>query len=361
MEKIIKHFNIQGELLEITPFGNGHINDTFLITIREKNKNRRYILQRMNSYVFKKPEEVMENVGKITTFLRQKIRKCGGDENRETLSFLKTEDGLYYVCNDEGDYWRICWYVEDTMTYEKMDSPEQFFLTARAFGYFQNLLCDYPAETLYETIPNFHHTIKRYQDFEKSVQNTQRIRYDNAQNEVRFLLDRKELSGKLLQLLERKELPLRVTHNDTKINNLLFDKISDLPICVIDLDTVMPGLAAYDFGDLIRTGASTAGEDERNLELVHFDITMYEACTKGFLGGCGGSLTKRELETLPFGALVITYEQALRFLTDYLNGDVYYKVTRPLQNLDRTRTQIRLLQEMEEQFDKMMEVVTHGF
>lgn len=360
LEKLLDQFMLQGKVESVKPFGGGHINDTYLLSMETEEGKKRYVIQKINKSVFKKPWEVMENIMGVTSFLRRKIAETGGDPERETLHFLLNKDGKAYMIDDEGEYWRGYRFVENTFTYNQMDSPQAFRTSAQAFGHFQNMLQDYPSDTLFETIPNFHNTISRFADFEKAVADNLSGRRIKAEKEVQFLLNRKEHAARLLILLEKGELPLRVTHNDTKINNVLFDGSTGKSICVIDLDTVMPGLSAYDFGDSIRTGASTAAEDEPDLTKVHFDMGMFQAYVEGFLAGCNGSLTSKEQEMLPYGAIVITYEQALRFLGDYLNGDTYYKVSRPEQNLERARTQIRLVEEMEQQLEKMLEVVRNG-
>jgi hypothetical protein len=357
--EIAGYFAFDGEVKEVSPYGNGHINDTYRVTCQDGGKTFWYILQKMNGSVFAHPDEVMENVCSVTSFLQEKIRSEGGDVQRETMHFVLTKEGKICYQTSDGQYWRASHLVENTVTLESANE-ETFYESARAFGHFQYLLNSYPSEKLHETIPDFHNTVKRYRDFMESVERDACQRISETETEIRFLKEREALSHRLLDPLERGELPLRVTHNDTKLNNILFDKETGKAICVIDLDTVMPGLAAYDFGDSIRFGAATAAEDEPDLDKVHFDFKLYEVYTKGFLKGCKGILTEKEREMLPYGALVITFEQALRFLKDYLDGDIYYKTERPDQNLDRTRTQIRLLMEMEQNFDKMREVTQHG-
>lgn len=361
MEEIrekIEQFQLPGKVDEVKPFGNGHINDTYLCRIvKEDAADIRIIFQRMNHEIFKKPEELMENVLHVTDFLQRKIIAAGGDPTRETLNVITTREGKPYYLDAEGDYWRAYRFIEDATSYETVEKPEDFYACAKTFGNFQRMLADYPADTLYETIPDFHDTRLRFQRFVETVKEDKAGRGAFAQEEIRFILDRKELAEKLCRLRQNKELPVRVTHNDTKLNNIMIDNQSGKAICVIDLDTVMPGLSAYDFGDAIRFGASTGAEDETDLDKVRLDLYLYEQYVKGFIEGCQGSLTSKELEMLPLGALTITLEQAIRFLGDHLEGDVYYKIHRKNHNLDRARTQIKLVREMENHWEEMNGIV----
>ena len=356
-KKISTHFKIEGEIVSAAPYGNGHINDTFLIKTRVNGGDRQYILQRINKNVFKDPESLMKNFAAITEYLSDVIEKAGGDADRETLSLVKTFDGENYLLTPDGDFWRMMPYITDSVCYDKVERPEQFYESAVAFGRFQRMLEGFPAETLYETIPNFHNTPDRYNKLMEEVKSNKLKRLSSALPEVEFAKEREEFC-KTLEVEHREgRLPIRVTHNDTKLNNILFDKNTDKPVCVIDLDTIMPGYSVNDFGDSIRFGASTASEDERNLDLVNFDIELYELYVKGFIEGSGGALTEGELKMLPIGAIMMTLECGMRFLTDYLAGDTYFKTSRPGQNLDRARTQFKLVAEMEKNLDKMHEIV----
>ena len=356
-DKLTEKFGIPGTLTKAAPFGNGHINDTILLTSFEGGAEKKYVLQKINKYVFKHPDELMANMRGVTDFLKKKIAAQGGDPERETLTILPAKDGLDYVIDEDGEYWRVTAFVKDTISYEVSETPEDLYLTGTAFGHFQEQLSDYPAETLYETIPGFHDTRARFLNFLKVVEENKAGRADKCREEIEFILERKDLAFFSMDSYEKGDIPLRVTHNDTKINNLLFDKNTRKPICVIDLDTVMPGFAMNDFGDAIRSGASTAAEDEPDVSRVHCDLSLYEAFAKGFITGCGGKLTAKEIGTLPMGALGITYEQALRFLADYLEGDVYYKTEYPEHNLVRTRTQMKLVREMEENADTIRKII----
>lgn len=358
MEEAISNFNFEGTQTECKAFGNGHINDTFLLTYKnENNQIKRYILQRMNHEIFVKPVELMQNIMGVTQSLKEQIIKAGGDPERETLNVILTKDGNPCYQDRMGCYWRTFLFVEDTICLEKAETKEDFYASAVAFGHFQNMLADYPAETLSETIENFHNTAVRFQTFQKAVAEDKFDRAKNVKKEIQFALDREADTRVLTDMLCKGELPLRVTHNDTKLNNILLDKDTKKALCVIDLDTVMPGLSLYDFGDSIRFGASTGAEDETDLSKVEMSLEFFEAFTKGFLEGCKGRLTEKEVEMLPMGAKVMTYECGIRFLTDYLEGDTYFKIHRPEQNLDRCRTQFKLVEDMEQKWEQMQEIV----
>lgn len=337
------------------PYGNGHINDTFLATAVSGRDKDTFILQRMNTHVFKKPREVMENVAGVTEWIRRSLEESGADWHRRVLQIIRTAEGEPCFTDSSGGWWRALGLIDGAVCYEKAPTEEIFYQSALAFGNFQRLLADYPAKQLHETIPDFHNTPVRCRQFLDAVRDDPAGRLAGAAVETAFLQERAEkLSGRLVHAALAGILPLRVTHNDTKLNNVMMDRETGEGLCVIDLDTVMPGLSVTDFGDAIRFGASTAAEDETDLQKVHFDRRLYEVYREGFIEGCGGALTSGEIDLLPVGAMVITYEQALRFLTDYLMGDVYYKTARPSHNLDRARTQIRLLSEMEKEFGALL-------
>ncbi len=354
IEEAIAQFATQGSLTEWGPYGNGHINDTFLLVydLPEGGK-KRYILQRMNHDIFKKPQELMENIVHVTQYLRKVIGSQGKDPDRETLNVVKTKTGENYCRDGIGNYWRMFLFIERTVCLEKVESAKDFYDSATAFGNFQRMLAGYPAKNLHETIPNFHHTPSRFQAFLKAVEEDRMGRAEHVREEIAFALARKKDTSVLTDLLAAGKLPLRVTHNDTKLNNILFDAESRKALCIIDLDTVMPGLSHYDFGDSIRFGASTGEEDEKDLRKIELDLSLYEAFTKGYLEGCGGSLTDLEIEMLPMGARLMTYECGIRFLADYLEGDVYFKIHREGHNLDRARTQFKLVADMEAKWDDM--------
>jgi len=349
LSEIVRQFTID---VNVEAYGNGHINDTYIA-----NSEPKYILQRINSAIFKKPEEVMANIVAVTEFLRKKIIAAGGDPERETLNVIKTVDGKSFYKTDDGNYFRMYKYVERAVGYEMVESPEQFYQAARAFGKFQNMLADYPAETLFDTIPRFHDTEKRFADFEEAVANDLAGRKVLVKDEIDFVLSRKADASVVLNGIRNGEIPLRVTHNDTKLNNVLLDSKTGEGVCVIDLDTVMPGSLLYDYGDALRFGASSGAEDEIYLEKIYFDLELFEAFTKGFIEEVGGSLTPAEIELLPFSAKLLTYECGMRFLGDYLNGDTYFKIHREHHNLDRARTQFKLVADIENKLDEMKKIV----
>lgn len=355
--EILSCFQLDGEIQDLESYGNGHINDTYRFINKNGEKQSVYVLQRMNGEVFKNSDELMENVQKVTDYLAEKIAEQGGDPERGTLQIVPTKEGTPYFEGNNGDGWRVYPFIENTVSYDSADTLEIFKQSGYAFGNFQYLLTEFPAKELHETIVNFHNTADRFANFKKAVEEDKMGLAKDVQEEIQFILDREKDCHFFGNLLEKKEVPLRVTHNDTKLNNVLFDKETGEAICVIDLDTVMPGFAAHDFGDAIRFGASTAAEDERDLNKVSCSMELYEAYLEGFMEGCKGSLTQKEIETLPMGAKIMTLECGMRFLADYLDGDVYFKVHREGQNLDRCRTQLKLVADMESKWDTMNEIV----
>ena len=359
LEDAVYAFGFGPQCSYVKPFGEGHINETYAVYMPgpEGTDVPRYVLQRVNIHVFKNPAQVMENIFSVTEYLREVIRKEGGDLDRETLSYIKTKSGDTYFEDADGQPWRCLHYVPNSICHQTVEEPQQFYQSARSFGHFLKQLGDYPAERLYETIPRFHDTVKRFQDFSEAVRKDVKNRAGQCREEIDFALAREADCGVLMKQLQEGVLPLRVTHNDTKLNNILFDADTDQGLCIIDLDTIMPGLAANDFGDSIRFGASTAEEDEPDLSKVHFDIHLYELYVKGYLEMARDVLTPAEIDSLPWGARLMTLECGMRFLADYLQGDVYFKTAYPDHNLVRARTQFRLVKEMEEQFDSMYEIL----
>ena len=357
ISQILAAYVLPGTVADVARHGKGHINDTFCVVCRmPEGGTARFILQRLSQAAFPHPEEVMENFVGITSYLRREILAEGGDPLRETLSLVKTGDGADFVTDSEGRAWRLMPFIENADCYQSA-TPELFAASGRAFGRFQYMLRDYPARTLHETIPHFHDTESRFEQFLAALEADKLNRAEGVSPEIQFILRRKADCGVALRALREGKLPLRVTHNDTKLNNILIDRDTREGICVIDLDTTMPGLAINDFGDSIRFGANHCMEDEQDLTKVNFDISLYEVFTRGFLEGARGSLTSAELEYLPWGARLMTLECGIRFLTDYLDGDHYFHVSHPRQNLDRARTQLKLVKDMEEQFDAMGAVV----
>ena len=334
-----------GALASCEPYGNGHINDTFL-AVAENGK--RYILQRINHTVFPRPDEIMENIAAVTSHIKSKT----GDP-RSTLSVVLTNDGKTFFCDSIGSYWRMYDFCEGTVAKDSVTCKEEFVACAEAFGEFQGQLADFDASVLHEAIKNFHNTEWRFENLARAVEADVCGRAASVREEIEFAFARKEFASTLERARERGELPVRVTHNDTKLNNILFDAESAKPVCVIDLDTVMPGYSVNDFGDSIRFGANTAAEDETDLSKVSLDLELYRAYADGFVRGCGGKLTKKELELLPIGARMMTFECGMRFLTDYLEGDTYFRTSREGHNLDRCRCQFALVADMERKENEM--------
>lgn len=351
--QVAENFETFGKIETITPYGSGHINDTYLVVEKNGSSLNRYILQRMNTSIFTKPEELMENIVGVTSYLKEKILDQGGNPKRETLQLVKTKAGADYFISEAGNYYRMYDFIEDAVTYDAVKEPEDFYESAVAFGNFQYLLSDYPAETLHETIPDFHNTEKRFHDLEEAITSDRVGRKHLVAPEIAFVQERKDELGILLELQKAGKLPLRVTHNDTKLNNIMIDKETGRGICIIDLDTVMPGLSLYDFGDSIRFGANTGAEDETDLSKVSLNLELYRLYRKGYLEGSKGTLTGKEIEMLPVGAKLMTLECGIRFLTDYLNGDTYFKIHRENHNLDRCRSQFALVADMEKKWDAM--------
>ena len=334
------------------PYGNGHINDTFLVVA-----DRRYIMQRMNTRIFPDPDALMENILGVTEHIRSKARAEGGDVERASLVVVPTLDGKPFLRDEIGQCWRLYEFTERTITRETVENIEDFYNCAEAFGAFQQYLADYPAEKLHESIRNFHNTPWRFDNLMKAVKVDACGRLADVTAEVAFAKEREAFCHTLEDARKAGKLPLRVTHNDTKLNNILFDEQTGAPVCVIDLDTVMPGYSVNDFGDSIRFGANTAVEDETNLSKVTLDLALFEAYAKGFLKGCNGKLTEAELDLLPAGAMMMTLECGMRFLTDYLEGDVYFKTHRPGHNLDRARNQFALVADMERKLPQMKAII----
>lgn len=356
-QDIVRNFEFEGKFKSAEPYGVGHINDTYIANFQVDSSTRRYILQRINHHVFLYPEGVMSNIKGVTEHLKKKIVAAGGDPERETLTLIPTLDGEYYIKTDEGDYWRGYIFINNAQTYEVIESLNHVDNAAKAFGNFQNLLSDFPSEQLIETIPDFHHTGKRFKVFKEAVERDSENRAASSEPEIDFVIQRVADMSVLTDMLERGELPERITHNDTKFNNVMIDNETGNGVCVIDLDTVMPGLSLYDFGDSIRSLTNSAAEDEQDLTKVQFNREIYEYFTRGYMDAARDFLTPAEIEQLPFSAILMTLECGMRFLTDHLQGDIYYKIHRKNHNLDRCRTQFKLVAEMEEQYEVMKRVV----
>lgn len=357
-DEVISQFNYEGSFAELKPYGLGHINDTFVVTcIKANGKAIRYILQRINTNIFKTPKKLMENIENITTYLKEKIKAAEGNPKRETLNLIDTVNGKPFYVSSSGDYWRSYAFIEGAQTYQVVKNLKHFYNAGKALGNFEQLLADFPAEKLHETIPDFHNTQKRYEAFLEALAKDEMNRAKDIQTEIDFVLSRGDETSTLVNLLKEGKLPLRVTHNDTKFNNVMIDDETGEGICIIDLDTIMPGLSLYDFGDSIRSGANPTEEDEADLSKVCMDLELYEHFTHGFLEGTNHSLTKLELEYLPFAAKMMTFECGIRFLTDHLNGDTYFKIHRENHNLDRARTQFKMVADIEEKLNEMNAIV----
>lgn len=350
MKQIYSQFRLDGRVISCTRTGGGHINRTYLLVTARPHL---YILQWLNGQVFKNLSGVMSNVIAVTDYLHARV-----DDPRSVLTLVPTLTGEPYLMTAEGDCWRVYEYILGSVCLEAAESAEDLRQSGVAFGMFQNQLADFPAETLVETIPHFHDTPDRFRLLREAVAADRCARLESVRDEVNRFLAHEQEAGALHALRKAGEIPLRVTHNDTKLTNVMLDEATRAPLCVIDLDTVMPGLAAHDYGDAIRFGASTAAEDETDLNKVELSLEMYEAFTEGFLSACGDRLTPKEIETLPLGAKLMTLECGVRFLTDYLGGDTYFAISRPQQNLDRARTQLRLVEDMERKWDAMQAVIT---
>lgn len=353
LTQVVKQFQVTGDVTDIKLYGSGHINTTYLVQTTEDT----YILQKVNTNIFKNIDALMENIVNVTGYLAKIIEERGGDPKRETMLVIPTVDGKSFFKESEGCSYRVYYFIKDAFSYDSVEKPEDFYESAVAFGKFQALLADYPAETLHETIPDFHNTVKRFETFCKAVDQDVCNRKASVLDEIAFVMDHKADTAVLMDMLEKKELPLRVTHNDTKLNNIMIDKETGKGICIIDLDTVMPGLSVNDFGDSIRFGANTAAEDEIDLSKVSLDLDLFEIYVKGFLEGSNGNLTENEIKMLPMGAKTMTLECGMRFLTDYLEGDTYFKIHRPNHNLDRCRTQFALVADMEKKWNEMEAIV----
>lgn len=349
MEKIYRQFVLEGLPVSCTRYGNGHINETYLLVT---NKPHLYILQKINTYVFKNAQGLMHNVEAVTAYLRSRE-----SDARRVLTLVPTVDGKPFLHTENDEYWRLYEFITGSICLDQCENAADFYASGLAFGDFQRQLSQFPASELVETIPHFHDTPDRYRQLKEAIAQNRAGRLSEVQAEIDFYLAREEEAGTMMNLLRAGKLPLRVTHNDTKLNNVMLDDVTREPLCVIDLDTVMPGLAANDFGDSIRFGASTAAEDERDLDKVTMSLELFETYTKGFLKGCDGQLTEKEIETLPWGAKLMTLECGTRFLADYLNGDVYFHVKREGHNLDRARTQMKLVADMESKWDAMQAII----
>jgi Ser/Thr protein kinase RdoA (MazF antagonist) len=359
VRQVVADFQVWGDFVDAQPYGSGHINDTYQVTVSLAGAPVHYLLQRINHAIFKQPDRVMENILRVTEHLRGKLAVAGDpDASRKTLTVLPARDGVPYVRDGEGNWWRLYLFIEGAKTVDIIENERQAFEAAKAFARFQNQLADLPAPRLHETIPAFHNTLSRLTALDAALEADVRGRKAEVAAELGFVDARREQCGRLLVRHERGEIPERITHNDTKINNVMLDDATGECVCVIDLDTVMPGLALYDFGDMIRSATAAAREDERDLSKVGSRINMFEALARGYLSEAA-FLLPAEIEELVFSGRLITLTIGIRFLTDYLAGDVYFRTHRPGQNLDRCRTQLQMVRSMEAQ-SAAMEAIVRG-
>lgn len=355
---IIKNFQIEGALVSCERYGEGHINETYLAKIINGGKNTDFILQKINNKIFKNVDGLMQNIKSVTEFSRSKILERGGNPDRESLSLVYTLDGKSYYFDEQSQgYFRVYKFITDAVAYQVVEKPEHFYQSAVAFGNFANLLSEFDASGLFEVIPNFHNTKKRFKDFLSALTADKLNRAKDVKEEIKFVLDRVEYCGKIVDLLESGKMPTKVTHNDTKLNNVMLDVVSGKPVAVIDLDTIMPGSICYDFGDSIRFGCNHADEGERDLTKVNFDIELFKVYAKGYLSALKDGVTEIEKDNLAFGAILMTYECGMRFLTDYLEGDTYFRIKRESHNIDRTRMQFKLVEDMEKALPEMERII----
>ena len=356
--ELLGAFSFAGEFANSTQLHDGHINNTYKFDFKEADGTlRSYLVQQINTYVFKDYKGLMENVMGVTAFMKEKVAENGGDTERECLTVIPATDGAPYFIDAEGRCWRCYNFISDAHSCQSIDCAKTSYNAAKTFGKFQNMLADYPIDSLVETIPNFHNTVSRFADFKKAVADNLSGRADQVKEEIDFVLAREKDCSVLLDLVTQGKLPLRVTHNDTKLNNVLFDNETGEGICVVDLDTVMPGLSLYDFGDSIRFSANTATEDETDVSKVSISLEYFKAYTLGYLSTAGESLTAEEINQLAFSSKLMTLECGMRFLGDFLNGDVYFKTEFPEHNLVRCHTQLALVADMEKKMAQMQEIV----
>lgn len=352
LENIIGSFAIEENVKSVKPYGDGHINDTYMV----ETDGRKYILQRVNDSIFRDVDMLMGNIEKVLAHAKKNIAAEGGNPDRETMTLVPAKNGKSYVRTD-GGCWRVYLYIDDTVSLNLARNDEDFYESGVAFGKFARMLDGFNVDDVRDVIPNFHNTVSRYRNFTASLNADKAGRRANCEAEIKFVTDHAYLANKIVDMLNDGEIPKRVTHNDTKLNNVLLDAKTGKAVAVIDLDTVMGGSVVYDFGDSVRFGCSTALEDEADLDKVHFSMRLFDVYSRGFIGAMKGVITDKEVDALPLGSVMMTYECGMRFLTDYLDGDTYFKVAKPDHNLIRSRTQFRLVAEMLDNYDEMLKTV----
>ncbi|HBM14872.1 MAG TPA: mucin desulfatase [Lentisphaeria bacterium] len=356
LKQIISNFQIHGNYLSGIPYGNGHINSTYKVTLNQAGINVSYTLQKINTAIFKDPLKVIENIVRVTD-CQKEFYSNSDDSSRKHMTLVKNKDGTYLHEEKDGSVWRVYLFIEKALTYEIIENEEYAYKTARAFGEFQKSLANIKGERLHEIIPDFHNTPKRFMALDKAIDKDIAKRASGVKDEIGFAFSRRDKAAKLIDLHKSGLIPERITHNDTKLNNLMIDEKSKQPICVIDLDTLMPGFSAYDFGELMRTGVSPTMEDEKDISKIHIRINVFEAIVKGFLDATSGFINKAEKENILWGGYLMTLENAVRFLTDHLNNDIYYRIHRENHNLDRCRTQFALLKCIESEWDNLVGII----
>jgi len=358
IKAVFEKFVTGAEFFDAKPYGSGHINDTFAVRCKGESSQFSYILQRINNNIFPNPEELMDNIARITEHIRKKLEQQNTEEiDRKVMTVIRCEDSRPYYIDEHQRYWRMYIFIQNARTYDVIESLDQAREAAKSFGEFQEMLADLPSPALYEVLPGFHDGQKRLAAFKKAVRNDVCSRASQAAAEIKFVNEHKWIFDKVSELIEKEQVPVRITHNDTKINNVMLDDVTGEGICVIDLDTVMPGFALYDFGDMVRTSTITANEDEVDLSKVTMAMDRFEAIIAGYLSTAGSFLCKAEVDSLILGGKMITLIIGVRFLTDFLVGDTYFKTSRKKHNLDRCRTQFKLVESIEQQQDKMQGLV----
>lgn len=357
-EKILSNFRLFGDFIDSKPFGNGYINDTFLVTFNQSGTEVKYILRKINKYVFENPKIVVNNTVNVIAHISEKLKSAGVREiSNHVMKLVESNDSNFYYIDENGDYWCVIFFISNAYTLEKVTTKEEAYESAKAFGQFQKHLIDVDVTEYKDSIPNFHNLSGRIADFDLALENNSAERVEQARKEIEVVNKYKYLSERINKMLANGELPIRITHNDTKINNVMLNKETHKGQCVIDLDTVMSGTVLYDFGDMVRTSTSPADEDEEDASKVTMRLEIFEGLVKGYLGELAKVLTEIEIKNLVYGAMVIVYEQLVRFLTDFISGDVYYATKYDTHNLVRTRTQIELLKSILKQSDEMEKVV----
>lgn len=357
IKEVLRQFQFEGKYEHVEELHSGNVNNTYHLYYQcADGSQAEYLLQQINTYAFKKPDQVMSNIVRVTEYLRRQLEETGENTDNRVLICIPTKSGEFMYCDARNRYWRAYYYIREAIAYDRVEKPEHFYEAGRAFGEFQRMLSDFPASELYDTIPYFHDTRRRFYAFVAAVAEDKAGRVADLEKEIDFFFDRRKMMAQIVQCIEKGVIPLRVTHNDTKINNIMLDAKSGRAVCVIDLDTVMAGSALYDYGDAIRFGASTAKEDEEDTSKIGLDIELFKQFTRGFLSEVGALLTDEELKCLPLSLKVMTCELAMRFLTDYIDGDLYFKVKSPDHNLVRAHAQMKLLEDIESKYDELCSI-----